>query len=453
MSRPDAGLGFPDGVTERLRVALLDEAEPRACDDLPDSACRVVPGNAAWNVVSGAASKLGEQLASPGTVLPWVLATVGAPAALTGLLVPVKDAGSLLPQLAVSGALRTRLRRAPWWVGAATVQTGALAAMAAAVAFLSGAVAGAAIVAALAVFSAASGVGSVAFKDVMAKTVPEGGRGRVLAWRSTIGGVLGVAAGLTLRFTVADADARWPYVALLIVATVCFAAAAASFARIREHAGATSGGRNALQEARAGTRLLREQPGFRAFVGARALLLAVPLSTPFLTLFGRQTVDASLGGLGVFVAANALAASLASPAWGRFADLAAHRTMAVGAAVALAAVAWAFGVAALPEEGRTALAYVPTYLLAGVGYAGVRLGRKTYLVDAPPAAERPTYVAIANTSIGAATLIGAAIGVSAGVLGSGGTLLVFAVLTVAGGVAAWRLPPADEMHVPTGEGA
>jgi len=75
------------------------------------------------------------------------------------------------------------------------------------------------------------------------------------------------------------------------------------------------------------------------------------------------------------------------------------------------------------------------------------------MVDAPPAAERPTYVAIANTSIGAATLLGAAIGVSAGLLGVGGTLLVFAALTVAGGIAAWRLPPASEMHVARGESA
>jgi hypothetical protein len=451
MSRASGGLGLPGPVVERLREALLDDAEPRACDALPDGACEVVPGNAGWNVASGAFSKLGEQLASPGTVLPWILASLGAPAALTGLLVPVKDAGSLLPQLAVAGTLRSRPRRAPWWVGAATAQTVALAAMAAAAAWLGGVAAGVAIVAALGAFSVASGVGSVAFKDVMAKTVPKGGRGRVLAWRSAIGGAAGVAAGLLLRFTVADAEARGPFVILLLGATACFGLAAATFGRIRERPGATTGGRDALQEARAGLRLLREQPGFRAFVTARALLLAVPLSLPFLTVFGRANVDATLGGLGVFVAANALAASVASPAWGRFADLASHRTMAVGGGIAVAAVAWAFLAAAVPEAARTALTYVPAYLLAGVGYAGVRLGRKTYLVDAPPGDERPTYVATSNTAIGAATLVGAAIGAGAAVVGAGWALVTFAALTIAGAVAAWRLPPAERMVRPAGD--
>ena len=451
----EGNLGLPPVLTDRVAEALLDDAEPRACDALPGEACTVVPGNAAWNVVSGAFSKLGEQLSSPGTVLPWILATVGAPSAFTALLVPVKDAGSLLPQLAVAGTLRAKARRAPWWVGAAAVQTIALALMALAVALADGTAAGMAIIAALAAFSVASGVASVAFKDVMAKTVPEGGRGRVLAWRSTVGGLLGVAAGLGLTLVVDGADARAPYVLLIAGAAGCFAGATLSFARIREEPGHRKGGRNALDEARVGLRLLRSVPGFRAFVTARALLLAVPLALPFLTVFGREHVDASLGGLGVFVAANALAASLASPAWGRAADLAAHRTMALGGAISVLAVGYAFTLAwgPVPEEWRSAWTYVPAFLLAGVGYAGVRLGRKTYLVDAPPNDDRPTWVAVANTSIGGATLIGAAVGATAAWWGASGALVVFSVLTLVGCAAAWRLPEASELRARAERGA
>ncbi|MEX2502901.1 MAG: MFS transporter, partial [Trueperaceae bacterium] len=235
---------------------------------------------------------------------------------------------------------------------------------------------------------------------------------------------------------------------LLGAAAGCFLGATASFARIREEPGHAKGGRNALQEARVGVRLLRDVPGFRAFVTARALLLAVPLALPFLTVFGREHVDATLGGLGIFVAANALAASLASPAWGRAADMAAHRTMALGGAVSLLAVAWAFALAwgPVPDEWRTAWAYVPAYLLAGVGYAGVRLGRKTYLVDAPPKDDRPTWVAVANTAIGGATALGAAIGLTAAWWGASGTLVAFSALTVIGCVAAWRLPAAADLR-------
>lgn len=441
----DPTLGLPTALTDRFRQALLGEDEPSACDDLPGDACILVPGNAAWNVISGAASKLGEQLASPGTVLPWVLSAVGAPAALTGLLVPVKDASSLLPQLAVSGRLRSVPRRSPWWVAAASVQTVALMAMAFAASALSGWAAGAAVLAALALFNVASGVGSVAFKDVIAKTVPQGGRGRVLAWRSTIGGVLGVAAGLMIDVAVADSQERLPYVVLLAAAAACYAVATLAFARIREAPGHTAGGRNALQEAAAGARLLAEAPGFRAFVGARALLLAVPLSVPFLTLYGRENVDASLGSLGVFVAANALAASIASPTWGRISDLASHKAMALGGVLSIAAVAYAFATTLLPESWQLAYVYTPAFLLSGVGYAGIRLGRKTYLVDAPPPDERPTWVAVANTAIGGATVVGAGVGLLAAVIGTAGTLATFAAFTALGSVVAWRLAPATSL--------
>ena len=401
--------------------------------------------NVVWNVVSGAATKLGEQLANPGTVLPWVLGALAAPAGLVGLLVPVKDAGSLLPQLAVAGRIRSAQRRAPWWVASALLQSLALASMAAAVAVLAGVWAGLTVVSALALFSVASGVGSVAFKDVIAKTVPSGSRGSVLAWRATLGGLLGVAAGLVLRGGVAQSDERMPYVVLLVAAAGAFVFAAAAFARIREPAGEAAEPRDALAEARSGLDALGRYPAFRAFVVARALLLALPLAVPFVTLYGQQRVDATLGGLGVFVIANAVAASLSSPFWGRFADLASHRAMALAGALGVLAVCYALAVGVAPDALRSATLYAPAFVIAGVAHGGIRLGRKTYLVDGSPDDERPTYVAIANTSIGAATLVGAAIGASAGVVGASGVLVAFAACMAFGSLLAWRLPPADTM--------
>lgn len=427
----------------RIADFVFDEDELRSCSALPEGACREAPGNVVWNVASGALAKLGEQLASPGTVLPWVLTAVGAPVAFVGLLVPLKDGGSLLPQLAVAGRLRAVPRRAPWWVASALVRAAAVAATALAIALWSGAAAGTVVLAALFVTSVASGVGSVAYKDVLAKTVPKGARGRVLAWRASLGGVLGVGAGLLLQTTVASVDARGPFVVVLLAAAGALAASAAAFARVVEAPGATEGGRDALDEARAGWRFLREDAAFRRFLAARSLLFAVPLATPFLTTYGQQTVDAGFGGLGVFVVATALASSLASLAWGRAADDAAHRTMAVAGLVGVASVAYALAVGALlPEAWRTAWTYAPAFLGVGIAHAGVRLGRKTWLVDAAPDDARPTYVATANTVIGAVTVLGAAVGAAAGAMGAMAALVAFAGLMTAGAaVAAWLPAP------------
>ena len=451
MSRThDAGLGLPAPVVERLREALLDDAEPRACDALPDGACEVVPGNAGWNVTSGAFSKLGEQLASPGTVLPWILASLGAPAALTGLLVPVKDAGSLLPQLAVAGTLRSRPRRAPWWVGAATVQTVALAAMAAAAAWLGGVAAGAAIVVALAAFSIASGVGSVAFKDVMAKTVPKGGRGRVLAWRSAIGGAAGVAAGLTSAPHRRGREARGPFVALLLAATLCFGLAAAAFARIHERPGATrwarrpAGGTGRPAPPARTARLPRLRD--RARAAARgAALAAVPdglrsrerrrdAGRPG-RLRGRQRARRQPGQprLGPLRRPG-----VAPHDGGRRPDRGRGRRMGVpGGRRARGRPNRAHVRAGLPSGGR--------------GLRRRAAGAQDLPGRRAPRDERPTYVATSNTAIGVATLVGAAIGAVAAVVGAGWALVTFAALTVVGAASAWRLPPADRMHVPSGD--
>lgn len=433
----------------RLAEFVADEDELRACDALPDGACREVPGNVVWNVVSGALAKVGEQLSSPGTVLPWVLGAVGAPTAFVGLLVPVKDGGSLLPQLVVAGRLRAVPRRTPWWVASALVRAAAVAATALAIAAWSGATAGVAVLVALLVTSIASGVGSVAYKDVLAKTVPKGARGRVLAWRASVGGVLGVGAGLLLQANVADVDARGPFVVVLLAAAGALAASAGAFARVVEAAGATEGGRDALQEARAGWRFLREDRAFRRFLTARSLLFAVPLATPFLTVYGQRTVDSGLGGLGVFVVATALASSLASLAWGRAADDAAQQTMAWAGVVGVASVAYALAVGGLfPEVWRTAWVYAPAFLGAGVAHAGVRLGRKTWLVDAAPDEHRPTYVATANTVIGGVTVLGGALGAAAGALGPAVALVTFAGAMAVGAVVALRLPAPGDVGRP-----
>ena len=118
-----------DALSERVYEVVAGEEDDRACEAIPEEACQEVPGNFLLNALNGASTKLAEQLASPGLVLPWMLGAVGAPAALVGFLVPIRRAGSLLPQLAIAGRIRAHARRKWFWVGAGAVQAVALAAM------------------------------------------------------------------------------------------------------------------------------------------------------------------------------------------------------------------------------------------------------------------------------------------------------------------------------------
>lgn len=91
---------------EKIYDWITNEGEERVCKAIDEEQCKSVPGNFIKNSLSGFCSKLAEQLVSPGVTLPWILSMLGASSVFAGLLVPLKNAGSLLPQLLVSAKIR-----------------------------------------------------------------------------------------------------------------------------------------------------------------------------------------------------------------------------------------------------------------------------------------------------------------------------------------------------------
>lgn len=434
-----------DRLERAYRILSGDDSDERACSTIPEAACTELPRNYVLNVVNGAASKLSEQLAGPNLVIPWLLGAVGAPAVIVGFLMPLKQAGSLLPQLMVSGAIR-RLPRRKWvWAGAGTVQAACLLLVAAAALSLPPVAAGVVTLGLMLLFSVASGTASVAFQDVTGKTVPKGQRGGLLGNRAGIGGALAIVAGAYLQFGVAgDGDASTSSL-LLVLGAGLWLVAAAAFASVTEQRGATEGGRSPITELRNGLGLLRRHPGYRWFLGARMLLLAVEISMPYYVLHAQSLFGSDLPALGVFVLTVGLASVLSSRLLGRLADRSSRGVMALAAVLAIATALSALAIDLLEAQWRSAYIYALVFILLGFSEQAVRLGRKTYLVDAAPGDERPLYVAFSNTSVGVFALLLGLLGVIADWFSA--TILIavlgmFAVLALA--VLA-RTPPAEAM--------
>ena len=117
------------------------------------------------NVVNGTASKLAEQVASAKVALPWLLSAISATASLVGFLLPLRQAGTLLPQLFISGQMRRFPMRKWFWVGSAIVQVLMLILMIVAALTLPPFAAGMLVAAFLLIFSLARGVGSLSFQN------------------------------------------------------------------------------------------------------------------------------------------------------------------------------------------------------------------------------------------------------------------------------------------------
>ncbi|MTI21516.1 MFS transporter [Fulvivirga sp. RKSG066] len=400
-------------IAEKTYDLITDDGETRACDAIAEEACQEAPGSFFKNAFNGFCTKLAEQLTSPGVVIPWVLSVLNASVGLSGLLVPIKNAGSLLPQLIVSAKIRAFAVRKYFWAGAGIMQGIMLALMAWVIYALDGNLAGYLIVAGLFIYSVASGVGSIAFKDVMGKTIPKGKRGRLLALRATGGGVLTVVAGLIFYFYFNENTSEIVYVGLFAIAAVLWWLAAALFASIDEKKGAQEGGRTPIQELKNGFTILKEDTNFRNFLITRALLMAIPLAQPFLILYAREILDASLQGLGLFVIVTGISNAVSSPFWGKFADKSSRGLMAVVAVLGIVTCLYAAFFEQLPDSWQHIYAYAPVFFLIVMAHGGARLSRKTYLVDYAPKKERPLYVSLANTVIGIFTILTAGIGIIA----------------------------------------
>ncbi len=431
---------------ERAYRFITLEEEHRACEAIPEDACTNVPRNFFLNAFNGACTKLAEQLASPGLVLPWFLSALGAPTMIAGWLAPVKQAGSLIPQLVVAGTIRGYPRRKWFWTGAGATQAVMLAGMIFAALSLPGHLAGWAVLGLLAVFSIASGTGSVAFSDVVGKTIPKRRRGRLLGVRATIGGLLTLGAGLWLKLRLQGAQELDTYLWLIGIAAVLWAVAAVLFGMISELPGAKSGGRNALKEAGRGFQLVRETPGFAKFLAARGFaLLAVELALPFYALHARNLFGGDLGNLGLFVLVTGFSATVSSSIWGKYADASSRRVLMAGCGVAVLTVLAALGLGLLLGDDATPWMYTPVFFLSGLATAGVRLGRKTYVVDAAPDDDRPTYVAFSNTFSGLLTLVGGGLGVIAQFAGIRALLIVLGGLALLGILTSWWMPEAETL--------
>ncbi|MDR5865578.1 MFS transporter [Halomonas koreensis] len=437
-------MAAPEISQTRLYEWLTGDEDSRMCRDIPDAACREQPRNFFLHLAASLGNKLADELASARLVLPWLLGAIGAPVWMVGLLVPIREAGALLPQLFVAGLIRRRPERKGVWVVGGAIQALAAAALALLALFGAGGVGGGLVLAALVALSLARGLSSIATKDVLGKTIAKRRRGTLMGWSGSLAGAATLAAGVVLVL-VDDRPGELALAALLGIAALGWALNAACAARLAEAPGAVEGGDSVLSALRTGLRLLRDDRAFRDFSLTRALLLSSALALPYLALLGQRQAGDQLGGLGVLVIVSGVAGMLASPAWGKRADASSRRVMghaALGTAACCllgALVAW--------WPGDAAMGVWPHALLYGllvIVHAGARLGRKTYVVDLAGAEDRALYVALSNTLTGVLMLlVGGLAGALAQWFGPGALLLALAGTALAAAASARRLPEVE----------
>ncbi|WP_264753985.1 MFS transporter [Marinobacter sp. ANT_B65] len=416
---------------------IANEEDARVCKDIPAEACSAVPGNFFLILAANVLTKLGDLLISPKTVLAWLMSAVGAPA-LVAWLVPIRESGSMVPQMIIAAWVRRKPVRKWFWTLGSFGQAVSVTGMAACVWFLEGYTAGSGIVGALILFSLSRGFCSVAMKDVQGKCVPKTRRGRLSGLATTIGGTATVILTVLLFWERGDPTLAF-YSLLLLLAAALWIIAGFLFAGVKEQEGETSGGGNAIREAFKSLSLLRDDAPFRNFVITRALLLCSALASPYFVVLAQKESDTALL-LGVFLLASSLASSVSASFWGWMADSSSRRVMIRGAAIASTVCLLVGFTAMFAGTGLGNGWFYPlAFFVLSIAHAGVRLGRKTYLVDMAGGNKRTDYTAVSNTVIGILLLVTGGFTALISLISDAAVILVLGLMGLAGTFSALRL--------------
>lgn len=409
-------------------------------DDQDGTEQREVAANGSRQILAEALQATGDQVVNAKTVLPWLFASLGVPAGLTGLLVPIRESGSMLPQAALAPWVeRTKRRRYLWVLGAAGQALGA-AGMAASAALFDGLVAGVVILVALAVFALARALTSLAGKDVLGRTIPKGERGQINGLTTVLSGAVAITLGVGIRLLGGDGAGAGVLAWLLAIAAVLWVLALLVFLGIREPDEEPATAQETAGWAGRAVQLLRQDRAFRRFVLARSLLLVSALSPPFVVALAAQAGGGGLSGLGPFVIAQGVAGLIGGKTFGRLADRSSRDLMVGGAAAATVVIAGFLLLLRIPGMPEAWWLYPLTYLVLALTHTAVRVARKTYVVDMAQDDQRTKYVAVANTAMGVLLLIAGAVSGGLALLGPEVALLFLGILGLLGVVVSRTLP-------------
>ena len=394
-------------LTDSLYELATGADEARVCKDIPESQCNDQPVNFVLQVISQAFSKTGDALADAKVVLPWLIGAVGAPVFLIGFLVPVRESLALLPQILVGGVLRRFAVRKYFWAIASIVEGLCILGMAlVGLSGMEGAAAGWTIFALLVAFSLARGVASIAAKDTLGKTVSKTRRGRVSGYAATASGFVAVGVGLYLAAAPEAARPDWVLYALLVAAAGAWLAGAFTYSQLKEQPGATQGGQTFRDVVADQVRTLLSDRELQIFLAARTFMIATALMGPLFVAMAQRETGQDLTGLGWLILASGLAAAISSSFWGWLSDISSRNTMALAAGFAgLLGLASLAIIALMPQLKDAVCVYAGLVFLLGVAHSGVRIGRKTHIVDLAGRDKKAEYVALSNSIIGVLLLI------------------------------------------------
>ncbi|MGS2721961.1 MFS transporter [Paraglaciecola aestuariivivens] len=339
-------------------------------------------------------TKLADLLISAKTTLPWLLTSLGAPAWIISLLVPIRESGSLIPQWPIKQRTQKLTNRLILWRAGIVIQTLAIGLILLAALFTQNHTAGLLILLFLLILSLGRALTSLSMKDIQGINISKGQRGKLVGIASSISGILSLLTAALMLYSPNNQS----NLAMHGLLGLSIAVMLISLVLSRGLTAELQDQDNTDQQTGI-WRTIRTQASLRNLIVSRCLLLHGALIAPF---FVSASASHATGfSLPYYIIASALAAFISSYLWGKLADKSAVKTLFFATFVCVIASFSFFFLSTLQWPALN----VGLFFILNLGYAGVRTGRKTYILDIAEGSQRTIFVAAANTCVGYVLLL------------------------------------------------
>ncbi len=347
------------------------------------------------------------------TVLPTFITRLGGSAIMVGLAATCQTAGWLVPQLFGAGLLAGKTRILPYllrplYAGRPVILV--VAGMTVLLGERSPFLLLAVLYLAILVFFIMDGISSVAWFELIAKTISPDRRGRLYGTAQIAGGLGGIAVGGLVAVILSSPRLPFPvnYALLFGISGVTFLLNIIPFLFVREPVlEAASRGPaspvSARDFLRSLLRILRSDRTFTRLTGSRLLFGLATAAFPFYILFMDHELSVSAERLGLFVSAQVFGGLGGGLAIGWIADHAGPR-MVIRLSAVISAVVPLMALAMSALRGALGPAILPLgaalFVLIGVIGSTSLIGFMNYLMEVAPLAQRTSYVGLFNSLAG-----------------------------------------------------
>ena len=334
--------------------------------------------------------KLADLLISAKTTLPWLLASLGAPIWIVSMLVPIRESGSLIPQWPLKQKVSHIENRLVIWRWGIVIQAFSICLMLTSAILTEALIAGLLILFCLLLLSLGRSLSSLSMKDIQGINVEKGQRGKLVGMASTMSGLLSLITAGLLILSPQDMSIKAIQLLITFSAFIMFVSLFLSIGLTAN----LSDNKKDSNDGKSLWKTINQQADLRQLIVSRCLLLHAALIAPFFV--SASAINNDFFQLPYFIISSAMASFLSSYLWGKMADKSAIHTMFYATLVCISASVAFYFVTSIDKW------WVDVFLffVLNLGYAGIRIGRKTYMLDIAQGSQRTLYVAAANSMVG-----------------------------------------------------